>query len=157
IKVWDAATGKEELTLRGHTDAVTGVVFTPDGSRLVSGSRDGTVRVWAPTTQEARTLRAGPDVTSVAFSPDGRRVAAGGAARAVKVWDAGTGKEGLSLAGHTERVECVCFSPDGRRLASGGRDRTVRLWDLAGGREALLCQEPAFVDRVAFSPDGRTL
>jgi WD40 repeat protein/tRNA A-37 threonylcarbamoyl transferase component Bud32 len=157
VKVWSASTGKEEVTLRGHTDAVNGVVFTPDGSRLVSGGQDGTVRIWSPTAQEARVLRAGQEVTSVAFSPDGRRVAAGGADRAVKVWDAATGKEELSLAGHTDRVECVAFSPDGRRLASGGRDRALRLWGPDGGREALVCREPAFVDRVAFSPDGRAL
>ena len=39
VKVWDAASGQEVLTLKGHTDAVTSVAFSPDGKRIVSGSR----------------------------------------------------------------------------------------------------------------------
>jgi WD40 repeat protein len=46
VKVWDAATGHETLTLMGHTRAVTCVAFSPDGKRLLSGSPDGTVKVW---------------------------------------------------------------------------------------------------------------
>ena len=39
LKVWDAATGQETLTLKGHTDAVRSVAFSPDGKRIVSGQR----------------------------------------------------------------------------------------------------------------------
>jgi WD40 repeat protein len=46
VKVWDAASGRDELTVTGHADAVTGVAFGGDGRKVVSGSRDGTVRVW---------------------------------------------------------------------------------------------------------------
>jgi WD40 repeat protein len=81
----------------------------------------------------------------VCFSPDGKRLAsASGNRRAnafgvwheqttrtpggeVKVWDAQTGKEILTLLGHTEGVTCLCFSPDGKRLASGSRDKTVKV------------------------------
>ncbi len=44
--MWDIATGKELLRIDDHDDFVTGVVFSPDGNKAVSGSGDGTVRVW---------------------------------------------------------------------------------------------------------------
>ena len=46
VKVWDAATGQETLTLKGHTAGVSSVAFSPDGRRIVSGSDDKTLKVW---------------------------------------------------------------------------------------------------------------
>ena len=62
VKVWDAATGQEMLTLKGHTVAVSSVAFSPDGKRIVTGSRDKTVKVWdAATGQEMLTLKGHTD------------------------------------------------------------------------------------------------
>ena len=133
--MWDAETGQETLTLKGHTSAVISVAFSPDGKRLASGSDDRTVKVWdAATGQETLTLKGHTgSVRSVAFSPDGKRLASASDDRTVKVWDAATGQETLTLKGHTGGVMSVAFSPDGKRLASASDDRTVKVWD-AGDR-----------------------
>jgi WD40 repeat protein len=75
--------------------------------------------------------------------------------KTVKVWDAATGKETLSLTGHTSWVSSVAFSPDGKRIVSGSQDGTVKVRDAATGKETLsLKGHIHWVYGVAFSPDG---
>jgi hypothetical protein len=92
----------------------------------------------------------------VAYSPDGRRIASASGDQSLKVWDAATGRELLTLRGHTASVQGVAYSPDGRRIASAGNDGTAKLWDAATGQEALTLRvQSPFVFGVAYSPDGR--
>jgi WD40 repeat protein len=156
------------LTLRGHSDAVSGLAYSPDGTRLASASWDDTVRVWDVFTgQEALPPLRGhtADVCAVAYSPDGRKLASASYDLTVRVWDAVTGQEVLPpLRGHTRPVLSVAFSPDGRRLVSGGAssgtagDLSVRLWDVTTGKEVTLSffkGQNDTVYSVAYSPDGR--
>src|SRR5262249_27616206 len=141
VKVWDAQTGQELLSLEGGGD---NVAFSPDGKRLASGHgflppgavNAGEVKVWdAQTGQELLSLE--DSTTTVVFSPDGKRLASGSGKAIpntdlpgeVKVRDAQTGREILSLKGHSRYVISMAFSPDGKRLASGDRDGTAREGD----------------------------
>jgi WD40 repeat protein len=163
VKVWDAQTGQELLTLKGHTGEVNGVAFSPDGRRLASAS-GGELKVWdALTGQDILTLKGhSMTVGGVAFSPDGKRLASaegkGGKPGEVKLWDAWTGQELQTLKGHIKGVLSVAFSPDGKRLASTGWDSIVKVWDAETGQELLSCKgHNGLVTSVAFSPDGKRL
>ena len=150
--------------LRGHTNGVESVAFSPDGKTLASGSLDDTIRLWNVATGQlvgkpliARSL----GVNSVAFSPDGKTLASGGDDGTIRLWNPTTGRPvGSPLtAGQADLVKSVAFSPDGKLLASGGEDGTVRLWNVSTGRlvDSLRTGNALTVESVAFSPDGKTL
>jgi hypothetical protein len=87
-RLWNAESGREIAVLRGHTDWVHGVSFSPDGSRLVTASGDNTARIWdAETGSEIAVLRGHTDsVESAVFSSDGRRVATASIDCTARVW-----------------------------------------------------------------------
>ena len=146
--------------LAGHLSYVLSVAFSPDGSRIVSGSSDNTIRLWDAETGDAigKPLEGHSNfVYSVAFSPDGSRIVSGSEDNTIRLWDAETGDAiGRSLEGHSSSVYSVAFSPDGTRIVSGSWDNTIRLWDAETGDDI---GEPleghySYVHSVAFSPDG---
>ncbi|MEZ4730532.1 MAG: tetratricopeptide repeat protein [Caldilineaceae bacterium] len=160
IRCWRRVDGQSTYALRGHTDDVWSVAFSPDGEQLVSGSWDRTVRLWEISTGNLlRTLYGhAKGVVTVAFSPDGRTITSGGYDHTIRLWDALTGECLHLLEGHNEWVWGVAFSPDGGLLASASGDRTIRLWKVRDGEHlATLTGHGDQVWSVAFSPDGRLL
>jgi WD40 repeat protein len=148
------------FTLFGHTRAVSSVAFSPDGTRIVTGSIDQTAKVWDARTGTPQLELKGHThwLMSVAFSPDGTRIVTGGFDQTAKVWDARTGTPQLELKGHTGSVQGVAFSPDGTRLVTGSRDQTAKVWDARTGKPQLeLKGHTGWVNGVAFSPDGTRL
>jgi WD40 repeat protein len=119
----------------GHTDPVCSVSWSPDGTRIASGSVDESVRVWDAATGQCVSILNGHSnyVSSVSWSPDGTRIASGSYDNSVRVWDAATGQCVSTLNGHSDWVNSVSWSPDGTRIASGSYDKSVRVWDAATG------------------------
>ncbi|HXA18323.1 MAG TPA: pentapeptide repeat-containing protein, partial [Thermoanaerobaculia bacterium] len=121
----------------GHGSSVTACAWSPDGTQLLSGSEDNTLKMWdARTAQELRTLAGhGDTVSSCAWSPDGTQLLSGSEDNTLKVWDARTGQELRTLAGHASRVSSCAWSPDGTQLLSGSWDKTLKVWDARTGQE----------------------
>ncbi|KAL1690695.1 hypothetical protein GGG16DRAFT_55096 [Schizophyllum commune] len=141
-------------------DKVLSVAYSPDGTKIVAGLSDHTLRLWDAGT--GRQIGAGIRghervVCSVAFSPDGSRIASGSGDNTVRLWDTKTGQQqGEASCGHTYSVRSVAFSPDGSIIVSGSDDCTLRTWDAKTGKEMgeALEGHTGAVTSVVFSHNG---
>jgi eukaryotic-like serine/threonine-protein kinase len=168
VRVWSLETGEELLDLKGHTNSVVNVVFSPDGSRLASGSgslllgEPGELKMWDTATRKELFSIPRPrnGVVELAFSPDGKRLALGGGDRGgngdLSIVDATTGQELVNFPGQNAAVVRIAFSADGSRLATSGWLRSqVRVWDTRTGQELVnLRYTPQF---FVFTADGRQI
>jgi WD40 repeat protein len=128
--------------IEGHTGDVNSAAYSPDGTRIVSGSDDKTVRVWdAHTGKQLAALEGHTgSVRSVAISLDGAHIVSVSSDKTVRVWAVHTGKQFAVLKGHKSVVQSVAFSPDGAHIVSGSNDETVRA-SVRGGKlfECFVC------------------
>ncbi|KAF7363067.1 WD40 repeat-like protein [Mycena venus] len=148
------------LFFEGHEGPVCCVAFSHDGERIVSGSRDKTVRVWNSKTGAllVEPIQHDENLMSVAFSPDGEHIVSGG--NDIVVWNSRTGTLVAGpFRGHSDPVNSVAFSPDGGRIVSGSADHTIRIWDAkALGVEKVESEGHSdTVWSVAFSPNGEQI
>ena len=154
--------GRVSFFLEGHEADAYWVEWSSDSTRLLTGSLDGTAKVWEFNTQgasEALTLsaRAG-EMTGIAFSPDGTRVMTRSDTRVMDIWEVGPGG-GAEVANIADADQLVSFLADGRRVTTSGWDGSLSTLDLETGEKVhqpIEWFEPprGLYEGYAFNQDG---
>ncbi len=146
------------FTYRGHTGIINGVAWSPDGTRVVSGSNDFTVQVWSTANSSMPQLiyRHMQVVKAVAWSPDGKYIASASKDKTVEVRDADNGKLLYTFSGHKGPVNAVSWSADGKTIVSAGSDREVKEWEaLTGNNATTLYRDLSTINAIAWSPNSK--
>lgn len=181
---YDLLTGQRRAVFQGHSKPVASAALDRTGGRLVTGSDDGTARIWdtatgrqllevtpkPPPSEPSNDAESARIVQAVAFTPDGSRFVTGSHDNTVVLWDADTGREVRRFGPLPEPKDYwmgnsmgLAVSPDGRKLCSfeivgpNPRDAAKRaiIWDIETG-EVLdrLALGKEELSAVAFSPDS---
>ena len=155
ITVWDAQTGEQKQVLHAHTGWIRHIMYSQDGTKLLTEGDDA-VRVWdAATLKEIVSLR-GPNtansILGVAIDADARRVATAMNDYTIAIWDAETGKHIITLQGTPQwHTNSVFFSPNGKTLLTATM-KDGHIWDTTTGKK-LATFTPGVRD-ASYSPDG---
>jgi ribosome assembly protein 4 len=122
-------------SMQGHTESVLSVSFSPDGTKLATGSGDTTVRLWdMHTTTPIMECRGHKNwVLFVCWSPNGKWIASGSMDKTVRIWNGTTGKQVSLLQGHTKPITSIAWeplhkNPESTRLISGSKDGAAFVW-----------------------------
>ncbi|GAB4816441.1 hypothetical protein N2152v2_003487 [Parachlorella kessleri] len=137
-------TGGAVLELEGHTDTVSSLAFSSDGTLLATGGMDGRVKVWEVASGRCVQTLEGPAeaVEWVRWHPKGNVVLAGAADYSAWMWLAQTGACMQVFSGHRGPVSCGGFTPDGKAVVTGGgeEDASLRVWNPKTGECSLTVQ-----------------
>jgi WD40 repeat protein len=146
----------------GHRGWVFSAVLLRDGHRILSGSNDGTVKLWEIDKEPhlVRTIETGEGILAVAVSPDEKTALSGDFRGSIKLWNLKDGRLIRRLDGHTQNVSAIQFFPDGLHTLSAGDDGSLRIWDVRTGRQVKVLRPPAKganvqINAARVSPDGR--
>ncbi len=165
IRYWDLVNNRQIRVFGENKQGYWCIAFSPDGGRVVAGSRNRTVCLFDVNTGKLLHEIRGhaQEIWGATFTADGKQVISGSWDRTIRVWDAETGKSVRTFKGVPDSVRCLALSPDGKVLAAGhfgvvNGPGIVRLWDLAKGTEIRSMKGHELeITSISFSADGKSV
>jgi len=140
LKVWDLRKGALAYEMKGHTDTVTGLELSPDGSHVLSNGMDLSLRAWdiRPFAPEQRCVKVflghqhnfEKNLLRCSWSPDSAQVSCGSADRYVYVWDVSSRRILYKLPGHQGSVNETDFHPTEKIVLSASSDKKIYLGEI---------------------------
>jgi len=130
VTLYNANTGKTELTYSQHTDEILTVKWSADSKYLASSGFDQIVQVWDAVLGQTLTMYKGHTtlVRDLVWSPNQHYLASAGYDKTVQVWEALTGRMVVTYSGHAAEIQALTWSPNGRLIASTDLQNKTIIW-----------------------------
>jgi WD40 repeat protein len=131
VLIWEVATGKKLMTLKGHTDNVVAVKYSANARFIASGGVDNKTILWDAITGDLlyKVSTHRDYVRDVAFSPDTKLLADASWDGTANVYNVLSGELVTTITAHLDNVTTVAFNPTGTELLTGSGDKSIRAWD----------------------------
>ena len=164
-RLWNVRTGKPIQTFTGHTKIILSAAFNPKGGTILTGSSDGTAKIWdiqsgaVLKTLEQKDIHLISSVSSTAWSPNGSLLALGYEDGTVRLYSALSGDPiNREFKKHSSRVDLITFSPDGTKITAKYLEGST-MWDIGSGGELKIPgdKKNSVVNILAFSHNGNLL
>jgi WD40 repeat protein len=156
IQIWDAHSGQPVGTMEGHSRRMSDLLFTPDGTRLISSSADQTIRLWDwPTRKPAGVLRCSSEATGLAVTPDGRTLASRNGNGSIYLWDLSKPVRHRGYQTLPDNMWDTAFTPDSKSILGVEDNGGVAIWDAQSLKETRRYWGDTTNNWSVVSPDAR--
>lgn len=157
VRVWDITSKAPVHTFHGHQDYVRALATVPETNLILSGSMDGTARLWDPRVEsEVATFQHGQRSSGIVYSVlplRGGTMFLTGGGSGIKVWDmtAGTEHPVKEMWNHQKEVTTLCRNAEGSRVLAGGLDGLIKIYDISTWKVVHGVKYPAPILTVSLS------
>lgn len=134
IKKWNLDNGEPIFTIYGH-NVFRSISCSPDGQQVISGSDDGSIKIWDGTTGVLLYTLCNNQcgVNCVIYSPNGKKIIAALKDGTIQVWDNMSYILQYSIISHTDWITSIAYKFDNKHIVSSSGDGTIKIWDIESG------------------------